>query len=644
MNDSAAAPLRALIVETSDTDAKRLVGELRKAGYAPEYERVESAAAMRNALGRSEWDVVFSDYLIPGFGGREALEILQQRGCDIPFILVTDAIGEDAAVAMMKVGTHDVVTKGTLDRIEPVVRHELADAAARRSVITQRQKREALEKALRESRETHAAERAALEKHYKSLILNAPDIILLLDGAGDVIEASLEATAAYGYARDELLKMNIRALRAEGVSEDFEAQWVAAGTPAGALFETTHRRKDGSTFPVEVTSRLIEVAGRTFRQSFVRDITARKREDLRIRGLLDLSEAASVVSEKALLQRGLDSLEKITDSRIGFLHFVNLDQNEIELITWTTDTMAHYCEAAYDSHYPVSSAGIWADSIRQQRAIVINDYATATGKKGLPEGHSRLDRFVSAPVIVNGLVRMVVGVGNALRDYDARDVETVRLFADDMYRIVDQQRAERKVRGQVVALEKAMLGTINAISGMMDLRDPYTAGHERRVGDIASAIAAEMGFDAEFQRGMHVAGGLHDVGQIMVPAEILSKPARLSPIEFALIKGHAEQGYDVLRKVEFPWPVAEVAYQHHERMDGSGYPRGLKGEEIIMEARILMVADVVEAMSSHRPYRASLGQQTALAEIESGRGSLYDPQVADACLRLFRDKGYAIPD
>ena len=189
-----------------------------------------------------------------------------------------------------------------------------------------------------------------------------------------------------------------------------------------------------------------------------------------------------------------------------------------------------------------------------------------------------------------------------------------------------------------------MFGTIATVSKMMDLRDPYTSGHERRVGEVSVAIAAEMGLDANIQRGLRVAGNLHDVGKITVPAEILSKPGKLSALEFEMIKEHAAQGYEILKDIDFPWPVAEVARQHHERVDGGGYPRGLKGEEIVMEARVLAVADVVEAMSSHRPYRAGAGIERAVDEIESGRGTAYDTNVVDACLRLFRDKGYSIPD
>jgi HD-GYP domain-containing protein (c-di-GMP phosphodiesterase class II) len=175
------------------------------------------------------------------------------------------------------------------------------------------------------------------------------------------------------------------------------------------------------------------------------------------------------------------------------------------------------------------------------------------------------------------------------------------------------------------------------------MRDPYTAGHERRVAEIAVAIGRDFGFDDRRLEGLRVAGYLHDVGKMTIPSEILSKPGKLSAIEFQLIQGHARASYDVLKDVEFPWPVAQVALQHHERIDGSGYPQGLKGEAIMLEARIMAVADVVEAMSSHRPYRPGLGIAKALAEIERGRGTAYDIQAADACLRLFREKGYTVP-
>ena len=213
-----------------------------------------------------------------------------------------------------------------------------------------------------------------------------------------------------------------------------------------------------------------------------------------------------------------------------------------------------------------------------------------------------------------------------------------------MQDISEKQRAEEQIRRYVLQLESAVKSTVAVAMALSELRDPYTAGHERRVADVAVAIGRELGLDTDRLEGLRVAGQLHDVGKMTIPTEILAKPGRLSPTEYELIKGHAQAGYEVLKAVEFPWPVAEIARQHHERVDGSGYPQGLKGEAILLEARIMAVADVVEAMSSHRPYRAGLGIERALAEIERGLGSAYDAAAAGACLRLFREKGFAIPD
>ncbi|MEK7875967.1 MAG: PAS domain S-box protein, partial [Pseudomonadota bacterium] len=209
--------------------------------------------------------------------------------------------------------------------------------------------------------------------------------------------------------------------------------------------------------------------------------------------------------------------------------------------------------------------------------------------------------------------------------------------------ISEKKRAEEEIQRYVAQLETAFMSTVEVATTISEMRDPYTAGHERRVAEIAVAIGAELGFDARRQEGLRVAGYLHDIGKITVPSEILSKPGKLTPIELQLIQQHSQASYDVLKDVEFPWPVAQVALQHHERMDGSGYPQGLKGDAILPEARIMAVADVVEAMSSHRPYRPGLGIDKALAEIARGRGTAYDAEAADACLRLFREKHYQLP-
>lgn len=181
---------------------------------------------------------------------------------------------------------------------------------------------------------------------------------------------------------------------------------------------------------------------------------------------------------------------------------------------------------------------------------------------------------------------------------------------------------------------------VSVLGGMAEMRDPYTAGHQNRVASLAVAIGAELGLSTTQRDGLQLAASVHDIGKLMVPAEILCKPTRLSQLEFALIKEHAQAGYNILKDVAFPWPIARIVHEHHERIDGSGYPQGLPGEKLLLESRILAVADVVESMCSHRPYRMGLGTEAALQEIEKNRGRLYDPEVVDACLHLFRDKGY----
>ncbi|BBI98605.1 hypothetical protein FGKAn22_02980 [Ferrigenium kumadai] len=205
---------------------------------------------------------------------------------------------------------------------------------------------------------------------------------------------------------------------------------------------------------------------------------------------------------------------------------------------------------------------------------------------------------------------------------------------------LERQRLNRQ--HELELTRDSLHDTVQAIAATVEMRDPYTAGHQRRVADLAAGIAGEMELTHEQIYAIHLAGIVHDLGKISIPAEILSKPGQLSAIEYTLVKQHPQAGYDILKGIEFPWPLAQFVLQHHERMDGSGYPQGLKGDEILLEARILAVADVIEAMASHRPYRAGLGLQSAFEEVSTHRGTRYDPAVVDAALRLFREKNYQL--
>jgi PAS domain S-box-containing protein len=206
--------------------------------------------------------------------------------------------------------------------------------------------------------------------------------------------------------------------------------------------------------------------------------------------------------------------------------------------------------------------------------------------------------------------------------------------------VTERKQAEAKLQQTLESLKKAVGTTIQVLVAALESRDPYTAGHQNQTTNLACAIAREMGLPEDKIEGILMAGSIHDIGKLSIPAEILTKPTKLTKIEFSLIKEHSRCGFDMLKDIESPWPLAQIVYQHHERLNGSGYPRNLKGDEILLEARIMAVADVVDAMGSHRPYRASLGIEAALEEIEQNRGILYDADVVDACVRLFREKGY----
>jgi PAS domain S-box-containing protein len=225
-----------------------------------------------------------------------------------------------------------------------------------------------------------------------------------------------------------------------------------------------------------------------------------------------------------------------------------------------------------------------------------------------------------------------------MRDNDGAPVGIISVSRD----ITERTQAEEKLQHILVRLEKAIAATIQVMVSAVETRDPSTAGHQTRVAHLARAIAEEMGLPQDMIDGIHIAGSIHDIGKLSVPAEILAKPTTLTELQYSFIKEHPQIGYDILKNVESPWPLAQIVYQHHERMNGTGYPRNLKGDEILLEARIMAVADVVEAMASHRPYRPAFDIEEALEEIEKNRGTLYDGDVVDACLKLFREKDYQL--
>jgi HD-GYP domain-containing protein (c-di-GMP phosphodiesterase class II) len=221
-----------------------------------------------------------------------------------------------------------------------------------------------------------------------------------------------------------------------------------------------------------------------------------------------------------------------------------------------------------------------------------------------------------------------------------RTAELTQLNRQLQQEVEERKTTQEKLKNSYIQLQKSLDEIVHAMSLTLEERDPYTAGHQRRTTDLSLAIAKEMGLPEHETKGLQMAGLIHDMGKISVPGEILSKPGCLNDAELQLIKRHPQVAYDILNQIDFPWPVDQIVLQHHEKIDGSGYPQGLSGKEILLESRILCVADVVETMETHRPYRPSLGRDAALEEISKNRGVLYDPEVVDACLKLFRETDF----
>jgi len=274
--------------------------------------------------------------------------------------------------------------------------------------------------------------------------------------------------------------------------------------------------------------------------------------------------------------------------------------------------------------------------------VVISD-VQMKGMSGLDLCRQIKDHFDADVIIITGLVNNFAYeeiIAQGASDFIEKPIRLAEIVAR-LKRVL----RERETRGQLKQtakelrinsdrFQKAMEGSVQAIALAVEMRDPYTSGHQNRVADLASAIARKIGLSGDRVYGLQMASVIHDLGKLTIPGEILCKPGRLSGPEYAMIQTHVQSGYDILKKIDFPWPLAEIVLQHHERMDGSGYPKGLAGDAIMMEARILSVSDVFETIGSHRPYRPSLGLKKAMGELTGNSGTLYDPDVVSACQGL----------
>ena len=467
-------------------------------------------------------------------------------------------------------------------------------------LVSLRQRTAELEKSEFERKRTEE-ELSKSEKKYRELYDFLPIPVYEMDLEANITSANRAIYEAFRGTEEDLKNgfKGWQLLSPEEIEKSAKnIQMLLTGAAVQGT-EYTLMRLDGSVFPAIVISSVIYSDGKPVGlRGAIIDITGRKR------------------TEEAL---------RNTEDRLHTL------VQAIPDLIWMKDKDGVYlsCNTMFERFFGAREADIagktdydfvnreLADSFRDHDNKAMAAEKTTSNEEWITfadDGHRAFLDTIKTPMYDNqGTLIGVLGIGRDITD--RRSVERIR---------------------------KALAATVQAIAVIVEARDPYTAGHQRRVADLARSIATEMKLPDDQIDGIRVAATIHDLGKISIPAEILSKPTKLKKTEFDLIKEHSQSGYDILKDIDFPWPIAKIVLEHHERMNGSGYPNGLTGDNILLESRIIAIADVVEAMASHRPYRPGLGIEVALEEIEKNKGIFYDDAVADACLKLFREKGYQL--
>ncbi len=618
---------RILIVEDNPANLYMLKTLLEGEGFA-----VDSAENGKEALDIANThppDLIISDILMPIMDGYTLCRLCKshERLQHIPFMFYTAEYTEqkDEHLAL-GVGADRFVLKPQEPEAFLRILREMQEDGAEKQPASKplgeemeffRQHNEVLFRKLERKMtdlETANQKLQSTEEQYRLSFQNATDIIFTTDTRLNVLTVSPSVERMLGYKPQDFIGRSISETASTLTPESRERAVAEVNsilngeTISASIFSFVAR--DGTTKYGEISGSPIMKEGRIIGMiGLIRDVTKRKRaEDELRRTNVFLDSIIENIPNMLFLKTAKD------------LRFVRFNRAGEELLGYSRDHLLG------KNDYDFFSKDQADHFTGKDREVLRNKVAVDTPAEPIQTRHrgERILHTKKVPLLdANGEPEYLLGI------------------SED---ITERKKAEEELLKTTERLRRLLGGTVQAISMAVETRDPYTSGHQRRTARLARAIAAEMHLAADRVDFVRIVATIHDIGKIAVPAEILSKPSRLSDLEFRMIMVHAQAGYDILKDVEFPWPVAEVVLQHHERMDGSGYPRGLSGDDILLESRILAVADTVEAMASHRPYRPRLGIDHALEEISKNRGKLYDPEVVNVCLRLFREKNYRVED
>ncbi len=484
------------------------------------------------------------------------------------------------------------------------------------------------------------------------------DVYTFNDNFFRIFRTTAEAVGGYRMSSAEYVRRFVHPDDAVMIGQEMRA--ATAKTEGDCAREFEHRTlySGGATGHVAVRC-LIErdPHGRIVRRYGVnQDITERKRVEEALRRSNRALRTLSVGNETLVraehepqfLESMCRVLVDIGGYETAWIGYAEDDEARSVRVAGVAGAHREYVEQARVSWADVElGRGPTGTAIRTGKPQINADFASNPSVSAWRDAalRSGFHSNIALPLIDDGRVFGALTIYSRERDsFSEEEVRLLTEFSNDLaFGIVSLRTRLAREEG-IARLRRAIFSTVQALANTVELRDPYTAGHQRRVAELARAIAAKLGHPAHTLDGIYLAALIHDIGKIRVPAEILSKPGKLSGLEHQLVKTHVQAGYEIVKAVEFPWPVADMILQHHERFDGSGYPNCLKGDAILPGARVIAVADVIEAMTAHRPYRPALGVEAALAEIGNGRGIRYDAAAVDACVALFRDEGFAFGD